>query len=90
MSITVISNPNDATLKQLGVFDWPTWQKNTSRFAWHYEVQETCYLIEGEVIVTPQGGLPVTIQAGNLVTFEQGLDCEWHIIKPVNKHYQFK
>ncbi|NEQ19377.1 MAG: DUF861 domain-containing protein [Microcoleus sp. SIO2G3] len=34
-----------------------------------YNSQETCYFLEGDVIVTPNGGHPVQMGKGDLVTF---------------------
>jgi hypothetical protein len=89
MAISVISQPDNATLQTLGVNTWPIWQKEIATFPWFYDAQEVCYLIEGDVLVTPNHGEPVHIQAGDLVTFAQGLHYTWQILKPVKKHYQF-
>ncbi len=89
MSITVISQPDNETLQALGVSNWPIWQKQPATFPWFYEVEEMCYLLEGEVVVTPDSGIPIHIKTGDLVTFSQGLHCTWQITKPVKKHYQF-
>lgn len=45
-------------LKELGVSRWPVWEKEVSCFPWTYDSSETCFLIDGEVIVTPQGACP--------------------------------
>ncbi len=42
--------------------------------------QETCYFLEGSVVVTPANGEPVQIGKGDLVTFPEGMDCVWEII----------
>lgn len=89
MQIQVIRNPDEATLDEMGVRDWPIWEKETSTFPWTYDATETCYLLEGEVLVTPEGGEPMLIQAGDLVTFPAGMDCTWEIRSPVRKHYSF-
>jgi len=52
-SIRVTHNPDPKILKSRGVFNWPIWTKEISEFPWHYSEQETCYLLEGDVIVTP-------------------------------------
>ena len=88
-NITVEESPAEARLNELGVFDWPTWEKEVSEFPWSYDAQETCYLLEGEVTVTPDGGGPVSFGAGDLVTFPAGMSCSWKISKPVRKHYRF-
>ncbi|QFS46190.1 hypothetical protein GXM_03670 [Nostoc sphaeroides CCNUC1] len=45
--------------------------------------------MEGDVLVTPDGGQPVQIGKGDLVTFPAGLFCTWEITKDVKKHYLF-
>ncbi len=84
-----IQKPSPEELDRLGVRDWPIWGKEVSRFPWTYDVQETCYFLEGEVVVTPEVGEPVSMGAGDLVTFPAGLTCTWDIRKPVRKHYRF-
>jgi hypothetical protein len=73
----------------MGVSDWPIWTKEASEFPWSYDDSETCYLLQGEVEVTPDRGAPVAFGAGDLVTFPQGLSCKWKIRKEVKKHYKF-
>ena len=77
-------------LKQQGVFSWPIWEKEISRFDWHYDSTEVCYLLEGKVIVKTEDGKEVKFGAGDLVTFPKGLSCVWDIKQPVRKHYNFK
>jgi hypothetical protein len=51
--------------------------------------QETCYFLEGDVIITPNGGQPVQVGKGDLVTFPAGMSCTWEIRSDVKKHYIF-
>ncbi len=85
--ITVEHNPSPAKLEVMGVYDWPIWAKEASTFPWTYDTKETCYFLEGDVIVTPEGGEPVRMGAGDLVIFPAGLSCTWEIREPVEKHY---
>jgi uncharacterized cupin superfamily protein len=87
--ILVEHNPSPAKLDVIGVYDWPIWEKEVSRFPWTYDQKETCYILEGEVIVTPAGGQPVKIVEGDLVNFPAGLSCTWDIRAPIRKHYRF-
>lgn len=87
--IEVVSNPGEEQLNALGVYNWPIWTKEVSMFPWTYDDQETCLFLEGDVIVTPEGGDPVKMGAGDLVTFPQGMSCTWEIRKDVKKHYNF-
>jgi uncharacterized cupin superfamily protein len=87
--ITIEHEPSDERLDQLGVRGWPIWTKEASTFPWTYDASETCYLLEGEVLVTPEGGEPVRVARGDLVTFPAGMSCTWEVRQPVRKHYTF-
>jgi len=87
--ILVEHNPSPMKLDVIGVYDWPIWNKEPSTFPWIYDQKETCYLLEGEAVVTPDGGEPVTIVEGDLVMFPAGMSCTWEIRRPVSKHYRF-
>lgn len=89
MPIRIHPAPTPAQLRELGVEDWPTWGTGIARFPWTYDMDETCYLLEGEVVVTPEGGAPVTLRAGDLVTFPAGMSCTWDVRRPLRKHYRF-
>jgi len=89
MAIVVEHRPDPERLEQLGVEDWPTWGAGASRFPWIYDERETCYVLEGEVVVTPDGEQPVTIKAGDLATFPAGMSCVWDVKHPLRKHYRF-
>ena len=86
--IKIERNPEQHRLKEMGVSDWPTWNNEVSEFPWSYDEQETCYFLEGDVVVTPQDGDPVEMGAGDLVTFPAGMACSWKIRKSVKKHYK--
>lgn len=88
LAIRIESQPSDATLTALGVKSWPIWTKEASTFPWHYDEQETCYLLAGRVTVTTDQET-VNFGVGDLVTFPAGLSCQWTIHEPVRKHYRF-
>lgn len=87
--IIVEQKPGQKRLEQLGVFNWPIWTKEISEFPWSYDSQEICYFLAGAVVVTPDGGKPVSIGTGDLVTFPAGMTCTWKITSAVKKHYHF-
>ncbi|MBI4794168.1 MAG: cupin domain-containing protein [Deltaproteobacteria bacterium] len=87
--IQVEHNPQESRIKALDARSWPIWTCEVSEFAWTYDSKETCYILEGEVTVTPDGGESVTIKAGDLVVFPAGMSCRWNVVKPIKKHYQF-
>ncbi len=85
--ITIEHNVTPAKLDVLYVDDWPVWTKEVSEFDWQYDSNETCYIVEGKAIVTPENGEPVTIESGDMVNFPKGMKCVWKIIEPIEKHY---
>ncbi|MGK7922185.1 MAG: cupin domain-containing protein [Trichodesmium sp.] len=89
MDIQIEHQPTQERLENLGVFSWPIWTKEASEFPWTYEESETCYLLAGDVIVTPEKGESVRFGKGDLVTFPAQMNCTWKIISDVKKHYQF-
>ena len=89
MSILVNSPCPEDTFKELGIRNWPIWTCEASSFDWTYEDKETCFLLEGEVTVTPERGQPVKFSAGDLVTFPAGMNCRWEVHQAVRKHYRF-
>jgi len=89
MKIEIDKNPSSSLLENMGVKQWPIWAKEKSEFPWFYEEQETCYILEGRVEVTPENGQPVQFGKGDLVIFPKGMSCTWKIIKDVKKHYSF-
>ena len=88
-AISITRQADKHELDQLGIFNWPIWEKEVSTFPWTYDSPETCYLIEGEVVVTPDSGEPVSFGKGDLVTFPAGMSCTWDIRQAVRKHYRF-
>ena len=88
--ILIEHNPSEAKLDVMGIYNWPIWKKEASTFPWTYDQQETCYILQGEVVVTPDGGEPVEIVRGDLVTFPKGMTCTWEIKQDIKKHYIFE
>lgn len=83
-----IEQKQQADLQTQGVEEWPIWECEPSTFDWHYDQQEQCYILEGEVTVRTAEE-EVSIKPGDFVTFPQGLDCVWTVKKPIRKHYSF-
>ena len=77
-------------LEKRGVFVWPIWTKEASKFDWSYDSVERCYFLEGKVTVSCKGGKAVSFGKGDFVTFPVGLKCTWDVQVPVRKHYKFE
>lgn len=66
----------------------PIWTCEPSEFDYAYDQTETCLILAGKVEVTYNNTV-YAFQAGDLVVFEKGVKCRWHILEAVKKHYQF-
>lgn len=88
--IEVVSQPDQDFLEKKGVFNWSTWGCGVSKFPWTYSESESCYLLTGQVTVTPTDGRqPATFGKGDFVTFPAGMSCTWDVSETVQKHYMF-
>jgi uncharacterized cupin superfamily protein len=83
----IVETPTEA--KQKEMLTKPVWECEASEFDWHYDSEEVCLLIEGEVTVT-YDDRSISFGAGDYVTFPKGLSCVWKVSKPVKKHYIFR
>lgn len=86
--IIVEKNPSPSKLTELGIADWPLWEKDISSFDWHYEEKESCYILEGEAIIYVENKEPLQVSKGQLVIFPAGLSCRWEITSKIKKHYR--
>ena len=85
--INIEHHPDSSRLEALKVASWPTWEKEISVFPWFFHEEEIAYILEGECVITPEGGPSVTFGKGDLVTFPAGLKCQWEVRQSLRKHY---
>lgn len=90
MADITVKKMDHKELEKIGVFSWPIWEKEVSKFDWKYDSVERCYFLEGKVVVTAKGGKAVSFGKGDFVIFPKGLACVWDIKSPVKKHYNFE
>jgi uncharacterized protein len=86
-NVIIEHNPSNSRLEALGVSKWPTWKKESSVFPWFFPEEEIAYILDGECVITPEGGEPVAFGKGDLVTFPAGMKCSWEVRQPLHKHY---
>lgn len=86
--IVVEKQVSTERLQSMGVSKWPTWKKEVSIFPWVFPEQEIAYILEGECVITPEGGAPVYFGKGDLVTFPAGLKASWEVKQALHKHYK--
>ena len=68
---------------------WSIWKCKVSKFDWHYEQEEHCFIIEGEASINIKNSIYI-ISQGDYVIFDKGLKCKWNILKDISKYYIFK
>ncbi|MCA3458498.1 MAG: cupin domain-containing protein [Rhodobacter sp.] len=55
-----------------------------------YSAYEFVHLIEGRIVITPDGGTPVTVVAGDAFVVEKDFKGTWKIEEKVRKHFDFR
>lgn len=84
----IIDKLENEYISERGILQWPVWEKEISRFDWYYDSDEECLILEGKAEITTPAGV-FTISPGNFVRFTKGLKCQWNILEPIRKHYNF-
>ncbi len=87
--IIIEKNPSEARLQEMGVSGWEIWDCPVTEFRLDFDETEKAYVLEGEIIVTPDGEAPITIVAGDYVEFPAGLKSFWQVTKTLRKHYSY-
>ena len=82
----IVRKPSEKEVAEMK--SMPVWACDVSEFDWYYDSEETCLIIEGDVMVK-YGSKSVSFTAGDYVIFPKGLSCVWQVRKPVKKHYEF-
>jgi len=73
--------------KEWGV--WDSANEPKKKFPYSYPKEERVLIISGKAELTPDGGGPkFTINEGDAVTFHAGFKCKWHVLEPMQKHFQ--
>ncbi len=87
--VYIEKNPSPAKLEVLGVYEWPTWEREESEFDWNYSKKEICYIITGSATITCDDGEVIEIEQGDYITFPEGLQCKWKITEEIEKYYRY-
>ncbi len=82
-----VEKPNATQLAE--VTQWPIWEKEPSSFDWDYTEKEVFYILEGRANLTSKCGISQSLEAGDLVTVEHGIEVLWEITDAIRKHYKF-
>jgi hypothetical protein len=66
------------------------WECSPGSFHATYTAYEYVVLIEGRIVITPDGGTPVTVEAPDAFVVEPTFKGTWKIEKAVRKHFDFR
>ena len=67
-----------------------TWMSTPGTWRIDYKDWEYCHFLEGRCIITPDGGAPVELAAGDVFIVEPGLKGTWEVVETVRKYYIFR
>lgn len=66
------------------------WESTPGTWAIDYLDWEYCHLLQGRCVITPEGGEPVELTAGDVFIIEPGLKGTWEVLETVRKYYVFQ
>lgn len=66
------------------------WECTPGSYHATYTAYEYVVLIAGRIVITPDGGTPVTVAAPDAFVVEKDFKGTWDIIEPVRKHLDFR
>jgi len=72
---------------ELGVDGWPLWKDGQGSRTLTLDAAEKNYFLAGEVVLTMEGGEPVTVGKGDLAIIPVGT-CRWEVKADVRRHYR--
>lgn len=64
-----------------------TWQATPGTYHATYTDYEFVHMIAGRIRITPDGGTPVEVKAGDAFVVEADFKGTWEILEPVTKHF---
>ena len=67
-----------------------TWEATVGTYHATYTSFEFVHLIEGKIIITPDGGEAYTVKAGDAFVIEKDFAGTWKIEEAVKKHFYIK
>ncbi len=68
-----------------GNLSFNLWDCSAGSFRWWYHSDEIIHVLEGSATITPQGKMPRTVKAGDVVYFPRGLVADWVVDNYIKK-----
>jgi len=70
--------------------DWELWESGEAhRFEYHYDKDVQFVVQQGCAVIFSQHNQPVSIETGDFVTIETGVEGVWEISSPIVNRYQY-
>jgi uncharacterized cupin superfamily protein len=63
------------------------WEATKGRWRISYDEWESCTLLSGHSIVTPEDGPPVHLRSGDTMVLEPGFRGTWEVVETTRKTY---
>lgn len=61
------------------------WRCTEGKFNWHYDFDETIYILEGAIVLESADMKPTRFGPGDVVFFKNGAHARWHVDGHVKK-----
>jgi uncharacterized cupin superfamily protein len=86
----VLSGTPEARSKRLartrdGTTSVWVWECSEGQFNWHYYIDETVFIICGEVFITEEGQQERRLGEGQMAYFPAGSSCVWRVTAKIKK-----
>ncbi|WP_321815148.1 MULTISPECIES: cupin domain-containing protein [unclassified Paraburkholderia] len=65
------------------------WESSPGLWSVEYSDWEYCHFLEGRCVLTPEGGEPIHLAAGDVFVIEPGFKGTWEVLERVRKYYVF-
>lgn len=66
------------------------WEAAPGTYHATYTAYEFVHMIAGRIVITPDGGSPVTVEAGDAFVVEADFKGTWKIEQAVRKHFDIR
>jgi uncharacterized cupin superfamily protein len=61
------------------------WECSAGEFDWHYEIDETIYILQGAVVIQSDSMPATRYSAGDVIFFQRGASARWRVEDRVRK-----
>ncbi len=85
--INVIRQVTSDWLDQESILQWPSYEASEGSFPCYYYTDESCYVLEGKVLITVSGDDEITLSQGDFITLPKDRASFWEVLQPFRGHF---